>query len=286
MAKSNWNPIIEAQDDGLAIPKVGKWALSKYNLAGRYCQIFTTSMQKKWSNLVYIDLFSGSGYAKIKGSNQIVYGSPLIALSIPVPFTKYILCEKDEKLAHALKIRVERDFGDKNITLFNADANEIVDDIKNALPRFSRESGMLSFCFVDPFSLNLHFETIKKLGNLKMDFLILLALHMDANRNYKTYLETENDKIDLFLDDTGWRKEKVNSNESFVRFLAEHYKKNMQGLGYKVNDTFQQIRSDAKNLPLYYLAFFSKHDLGNTFWKEVQKYTNPQQSLDFNHGTK
>jgi len=238
-------------------------------------------MKRKWPNLVYIDLFSGSGYAKIKGSNQIVYGSPLIALSIPVPFTKYILCEKDEELADALKTRVGRDFGDKDITLFKGDANEIVDDIKNALPRFSRESGMLSFCFVDPYSLNLHFETIKKLGNLKMDFLILLALHMDANRNYKSYLEKENDKIDLFIADTGWRTAKVESNESFVRFLAEHFKKNMQELGYKVTGTFQQIRSDAKNLPLYYLAFFSKHNLGNTFWKEVQKYSNPQQSLDF-----
>ncbi len=281
MAKSDWNPVIEAQNDGLAIPVVGRWALSKYNLVGRYCQIFTTSMKRKWPNLVYIDLFSGSGYAKIKGSNQIVYGSPLIALSIPVPFTKYILCEKDEELADALKTRVGRDFGDKDITLFKGDANEIVDDIKNALPRFSRESGMLSFCFVDPYSLNLHFETIKKLGNLKMDFLILLALHMDANRNYKSYLEKENDKIDLFIADTGWRTAKVESNESFVRFLAEHFKKNMQELGYKVTGTFQQIRSDAKNLPLYYLAFFSKHNLGNTFWKEVQKYSNPQQSLDF-----
>lgn len=280
MAKSNWNPIIDAQDDGLAAPEVGRWALSKYNLVGRYCQIFTTSMRKKWSNLVYVDLFSGSGFSTIKGNNQIVYGSPLIALSLPVAFTKYILCEKDETLAAALRTRVEKDFADKDVTLFNGDANDIVDNVKNALPRYSRDSGMLSFCFVDPFSLNLHFETIKKLGNLKMDFLILLALHMDANRNYKTYMETENDKIDLFLADTDWRTAKVESNESFVRFLAEHYKSNMQELGYKVTDTFQQIRSDTKNLPLYYLAFFSKHNLGNTFWKEVQKYSNPQQSLD------
>jgi len=114
-----------------------------------------------------------------------------------------------------------------------------------------------------------------------MDFLILLALHMDANRNYKTYLESENDKIDLFIDNSEWRNEKIESNESVVRFLARHYKMNMEKLGYKVTDTFQQIRSDKRNLPLYYLAFFSKHNLGNKFWREVQKYANPQTSLNF-----
>jgi three-Cys-motif partner protein len=233
MKKQDFSPVIEAKDDGLPIPEVGTWALSKYTLVGRYCEIFTTSMQKKWSNLVYVDLFSGSGYAKIKGRNQIVYGSPLIALSLPTPFTKYILCEKDKSLVEALRARVERDFQHKtkNVTIFHGDANSLVDDIKKALPPYSKNSGMLSFCFVDPFSLNLHFNTIRKLGALKMDFLILLALYMDANRNYRSYMEKENDKIDLFMDNTNWRTEQVESNESFVRFLAEHYKRNMQALG-------------------------------------------------------
>jgi hypothetical protein len=39
------------------------------------------------------------------------------------------------------------------------------------------------------------------------------------------------------------------------------------------------VRSDLKNLPLYYLAFFSKHALGKQFWSEVQKYSTDQYGL-------
>jgi len=80
MSKDNWNPIIEAQDDGLPAPEVGSWALQKYKLFGHYCQIFTRSMHAQWPNLIYLDLFAGSGYSRIRNTNQIIYGSPLISL--------------------------------------------------------------------------------------------------------------------------------------------------------------------------------------------------------------
>ena len=53
-----FNPIIPVQDDGLTIFEVGEWAEKKYNLFGAYADIFTSSMHRKWHNLVYIDLFS------------------------------------------------------------------------------------------------------------------------------------------------------------------------------------------------------------------------------------
>ena len=73
-----FNPIIKAQDDELFIPDVGSWSLMKYTYFGYYCDIFTTSMKYKWDNLIYIDLFAGSGFSRIKNSEKIVYASPLI----------------------------------------------------------------------------------------------------------------------------------------------------------------------------------------------------------------
>lgn len=280
-----FEPIITANDDNLIIPEVGQWSIQKYKLLGKYSEVFTNSMKKKWSHLVYLDLFSGSGYSKIKKTNQILFGSPLIAMSLP--FTDYIFCEKDKELIDALRLRVERHFPEKisKVKFFNHDSNNIYSLIKNALPRYSKSNLVLSFCFVDPFSLELNFNTIKELGQLKMDFLVLLALHMDANRNYHTYADKENNTIDLFLSNTEWRalfqKKKIDNNEKFVKFLADEYKTNMENLGYKIEDTFHQIRSDDKNLPLYYLAFFSKHNLGNKFWSEIQKYSKGQTKFEF-----
>src|SRR5436190_12435130 len=113
MNKKGFNPIIEVQDDGLPITDVGEWSEEKYKLMGLYCDIFTTSMHKKWENLIYIDLYAGSGYARIEKTTRIIKSSPLIALSIPNSFTKCIFSEKDMNLMSVLKKRVLRDFKNK-----------------------------------------------------------------------------------------------------------------------------------------------------------------------------
>jgi hypothetical protein len=48
---------------------------------------------------------------------------------------------------------------------------------------------------------------------------------------------------------------------------------------YTTADASVEIRSTEKNLPLYRLAFFSKHQLGHKFWDDVKKYSKPQLDL-------
>ncbi len=71
-----FNPIIPVNDDGLPCPEVGAWAQQKYKLIGTYCDVFTTSMRSRWDSLVYLDLFAGSGYAKIRNSSKILLVLP------------------------------------------------------------------------------------------------------------------------------------------------------------------------------------------------------------------
>lgn len=284
MDNIKFKPIIYVQDDDLYIDDVGAWAKEKYNLVGQYCHVFTKSMRKKWNNLVYIDLFTGSGYARIRETKKIVKNSALISLSIPFPFTKYIFCEKDEVKYNALINRVRRDYGFFNVEVLNGDCNLIVDDIIKLIPEPSKKNTVLCFCFVDPYSLNLNFSTIRKLSKYKIDFLILLALGMAARRNQQNYLNEENNSVDLFLDNTNWRKN-VNLNISpndFLKFLADEYKKNMLNLNFQKDVIYHEVRSSDKNLSLYHLAFFSRDELGNHICKEVQKYSNGQESFNFN----
>ena len=279
-----FDPVIEAKDDGNVISEVREWSLEKYNLVGSYCNIFTSGMFYKWDQLVYIDLFAGSGYSRIKESGKIFYGSPLIAMSIPNPFTKYIFCEKDPKLFNSLAIRIERDFSHLNYELIPGDANENISKILKAIPPFDKNNTLLPFCFVDPFSLRIKFSTIRSLGNNLMDFLILLALNMDGKRNLEIYLKEENRRIEEFLGIKDWKekfdKDKIKNKTNFVKFLADIYQSNMAGLGYQKHKNMHLIRSNDKNLPLYYLAFFSKHPRGVEFFKKVEKLCSPQLKLD------
>ena len=146
---------------------------------------------------------------------------------------------------------------------------------------------VLSFCFVDPFNLNIKFNTIKKLANNgNIDFLILLALPMDAKRNMSHYIKSGNNKLDEFLDNPNWRVEWLQAKkkgEPLMLFLSEQYAVNMANLGYiklPINKMVP-IRSYEKNLPLYYLAFFSRNEKGYIFWKQVLQYSRKQPELPF-----
>lgn len=283
MSKRKFNPIITVNDDGLLIPEVGPWGETKYKLVGGYCEIFTTGMKYKWDKLVYIDLFSGAGFAKIKGTNRILKSSAMIALSVSRKFDKYIFCEEDEEKLNALRQRVEREFPDANVEYVLGDSNQNIDKIISLAPMHSNEKSVLRFCFVDPFSLNLNFETIEKLSKVgKVDFLILLALLMDANRNIVYYIEENSMKIEKFIKNKNWREpfqKAVIHSSDFIKFLSDQYDQNMRNLGYVEPVDKHRVKIDNKNIPLYYLAFYSKNPLGNDFYKKVEKYLSPQQSL-------
>jgi three-Cys-motif partner protein len=280
-----FNPQIEVKPDGLFTPIVREWSLEKYKLVGSYCDIFTNGMKNKWNQLVYVDLFAGAGYAKIKESNKVFLNSALLAMSVPTPFTKYILCEQDDERFEALSARAKRDFSHLNCELIHGDSNINVSKVIKAIPSFSKGNTLLPFCFVDPYSLNLNFSTIKALGQTLMDFLILQALHMDANRNFETYLNDENTRIEKYLGLKNWRelfeKDGMIYRKDFVKFLADQYQGQMSKLNYQTAKHMHQIRSNEKNLPLYYLSFYSKHPTGEKFFKEVQKRIKPQLSIDF-----
>ncbi len=174
---------IIAEDDGLPFSEVGAWAEDKYKLVGLYDRLFSTGMKKKWPTRVYIDLYSVPGFVRVRDTDRMLVGSPLLALSVPDPFDKYIFCESDPELLGALQSRVSRHSPTADATFICGDCNERIDQICASIPVPSPGHGVLTFCFVDPFDISIRFSTVKRLSEHFIDFLVLLALHVDANRN-------------------------------------------------------------------------------------------------------
>jgi len=282
MSTENNNRVPEPQieylsDDGLVTPLVGAWSEYKYRFIGFYNRIFSTGMKEIWDKRVYIDLFAGAGRARIKKTNKIVLASPLIALGVPNKFDRYIFCDHDEQNLEALQIRVKRDYPEVDVHFVLGDCNKRINDITKLMPKYSKTNKVLSFCFVDPFSLNIDFETIRILSQYFVDFLILLALAMDANRNEARYAAENNETINGFLGLIDWRERwKLVSKRdpSFRRFLAQEYASQMILMRYLDESlkTMIEVRSDDRNLPLYHLAFFSRHERGYKFWQEAKHY--------------
>jgi hypothetical protein len=107
---------------------------------------------------------------------------------------------------------------------------------------------------------------------------------MDANRNLAPYLNPDNSKVEDFLGLPEWRtlwQTEERQGKKFPRFLAEQYSKQMETLGYLPMPwgKMKQIRSTEKNLPLYSLALFSRHELAHQLWEQVLRYSTNQMEL-------
>jgi three-Cys-motif partner protein len=269
------------EDDGLVCPTVRRWAEEKYRLLFLYDELFATGMKYKWDRRIYIDLYAGAGYSRIQDTDRILKGSPILALSVSVPFDKYIFCEEDDGLREALEMRCKRVAPKADISYLAGSCDDKVEEICAEIPKPAFTNKVLCLCLVDPFDFGMKFATIKRLSKVFTDFVVLLAIGMDANRNYDHYVDGNSPKIDEALGNTEWRqrwKDLGSRRSEFRQFLALEFSKSMESLGYLHQDLddMKLVRSDEKNLPLYYLAMFTKHPTGSKFWQDVLKYGTDQ----------
>ena len=271
-------------DDGLKTSEVGAWAETKYRLLALYDELFSTGMKNKWDQRVYVDLYAGAGHSRVLGTGRCLKGSPIIALTVPHPFDKYIFCEEDEELLDALKARAERIAPQANVAYIRGNCDAKIEKICREIPKGSSTNRVLSLCLVDPFDFGLKFKTLTRLSTFFMDFVVLLAIGMDANRNYDHYVDGNSTKIDEALGNTEWRErwKAIGVRRSEFRpFLANEFCRSMESLDYlkKPLDRMKLVRSVEKNLQLYYLALFSRNEMAFKFWDDVLKYSTDQKKL-------
>jgi three-Cys-motif partner protein len=275
------NHIIDVLDDNLVFDEVGAWTETKHTLVSLYAKLFSTGMKDKWGKRTYVELYAGSGHSKIRGTSKFIAGSPLHGLVLEHPFDKYVFCEEVLAKLNALRIRARRVAPNTKVAYVEGDCNDRVSNILAEIPVGSKADTSLSLCFVDPYGIGIKFETLRTLSARLMDFLVLLAVYMDANRNYERYVSEDATKVDEFLGSTSWRdrwKIAQANAVGFPQFLAGEFASSMETLGYLPTPLhrMKRVRSDEKNLPLYYLALFSRSDRAHKLWDEVLKYGSDQ----------
>jgi three-Cys-motif partner protein len=274
--------LVATAADGLKTTPIRRWALDKYRLVSLYSRLFSTGMKNKWDIRVYIDLCAGSGFSEIEETKRLYYGSPLLALNVPDPFNRYVFCERDDDSLRVLGERARRLFEGADIRFVPGNYDEQIQKIAEEIPK---GRSVLSLCFADPFDLSIKFSSIRHLAAHRIDFLFVLALYMDANRNILHYTRSDNPKIDDFLEVKDWRQRWHDAEVdgiTFPHFLAELFRGQMEGIGYLPFPFHKMklIRSDA-NLPLYHLALFSKHERAYDYWGQVLKYGTDQTSFEY-----
>jgi len=265
------------QDDGLYTPVVGPWSSAKHHFLRRYIDGFTTAMKAKgWHGLHYIDLFASAGVERIE-NGDLDWGSPLIAAQAPNRFTRLHLCELRKKPHSALVKRLERFTQPQAPQTLLGDANMLVAEVIKEIPQ-----GSLSLAFLDPHGLHLHFDTLKRLSERRVDFVIFFPDHLDALRNWeRVYQGKPDSNLDLVLGGAPWRDEMLRvSRASWPEVLRTIYVAQIRKLDYT------EFEYERISLPtgrfLYRLIFCSKDKAGARIWRGIaSKKADGQTSFDF-----
>src|ERR1700732_790577 len=60
---------LQVGEDGLPCPDVGAWTEMKHNFASLYAKLFSSGMKDKWGKRIYVELYAGAGYSRIRGTS-------------------------------------------------------------------------------------------------------------------------------------------------------------------------------------------------------------------------
>ncbi len=271
---------LTTEDDGLRTRPAGPWAQDKLDYLARYINAFETSMRDKWKIRYYIDLLCGPGKNKIRGTDTVIPGSPLIALTTRYPFTHYVFVDNDPENIRALQQRCSAlsRTSRMQITFLTGDCNVLVDEIVNQIQPVAGKS--LNLAFLDPEGLELQWSTVEKLARLPRMDLIINYPQGGLNRCMKRAFEADSETdVDRFFGGREWRdiyeKHQRSQLPGKIHYhLLDLYKSKLEALGYcvrKDEDTGDSplIRNAQCRAPLYRLLFASRHPLGQQFWKSI-----------------
>jgi len=278
---------LQPNEDSLPMRQSQDYARDKLTILRGYVHRFVTSMRdKRWRALFFIDLMAGPGKNKFEPSGAVMLGSPLIALTAQYSFTHYRFVEIDPHYADALNKRVSASERRDAVKVIKGNCNEVVDKIVEEIraldkPYIPDSWPCLSLAFLDPEGLELNWETVRKLGQMKRMDLIINFSTSGFTRNVEQLIEKETStRIDSFFGTPEWKdvyRKVADKDGSHVRReMLDFYKKRLAALGYTIHPE-ERTFHNRNNTQIYTLIFASKHDLGNDFWSgAIQEVSQPK----------
>jgi three-Cys-motif partner protein len=155
----------------------------KLETVQKYLSVYTTALKYSPFKLLYVDACAGSGSSVPKSSleqanpdqvpldglappvadtDAIIVGSAIRALGVNPPFHKYLLNDVKQANVNALRKSVREDFPHlaNRVELTRLDANEMLRNLC-ASQNWKETRAVV---FLDPFGLQINYETLELLG--------------------------------------------------------------------------------------------------------------------------
>jgi three-Cys-motif partner protein len=146
---------------------IGRWSEEKLDLLAKYLNAYSVIMneqKRKWLGAYnYVDAFAGSVRPRAKEDElRYIDGSPIRALQTEPPFDGYWFIDVDpQRIARVGRLREQ--FPDCLIETRLGDCNEVL--CGDIIPHVLRAKTQRSFVFLDPYGLQVNWETVRELAN-------------------------------------------------------------------------------------------------------------------------
>lgn len=269
------------QDDGFVTTAAEPWFKVKVQLIQQYFESFITNVSGKVNDIVFVDLYSGSGLYSIGHQKQLFPSAALMALQYDLPVSKWIFCEQSSENAKALKVRVNKYFRGKNVVIFESKPEHLIDKFRSYVPQSKGNYKVAVLCLVDPFSIDIPFTTLDKLNDLGFSFLIPYTFTLAGRVDYNFYLTDQRERLNKYLG--GFRDieklQDVKSNLEFYKKLVKIQQNNMLMLGLNTTLSVHKLSSGLMELPYYQMGFYSKQLSTKAVSTDIQKQSTQQFQL-------
>lgn len=172
-------------DDGLPAEEVKAWAKEKHARLCKYLKLASGTRKKfltgRAGSATFIDLFCGTGRARIKETGEWIEGGTVAAWNVSkalgTPFSEILIADIDEERREANALRL-RKLGAPVRVLPGAAVEAAAEAARTVNPHG------LHFGFIDPYNLgSLDYRIIQSLSTLKRIDMLIHVSKMDHQRN-------------------------------------------------------------------------------------------------------
>lgn len=190
----------------------GDWTEEKIVVFMKYVRAYLQIMKTRTRyRLLYFDGFAGSGtISPDEDPNEFIQGVATQVLSITEPreFDVYMFVEKNADHADNLRALVESDFPNKTVRVAEGDCNEKLLQLATYM-RSPAHRNDRALAFIDPYGMQLSWDTLVALRGVEMDAWILVPTGIGIGRLLKNNGEIQPGWMTRLQDFLGMSPEEI-----------------------------------------------------------------------------
>jgi three-Cys-motif partner protein len=262
----------------LRIDEIGYWSEIKLAILEKYAKPYNQILLKHKLRPIYIDGFAGAGHHIARGTTRIVDGSPVRALKVEPPFESFHFVDSDKSRVEQL---AKLSTGRANVRVYHGDCNDVL--VNQVFPQVNYTKRQRALCILDPYGLQLDWETIRIAGQSRVIEIFLNFPVMDMNRNvfwrdYEGVHPSHLERMVRFWGDDSWKSAAYQTTKGLFGDMEERTSNEAVSEAFRKRlievAGFAQVprpipMRNSRGAIVYYLFFAAQNEIANKIVKDL-----------------